>query len=349
MSYSNETSKGASYTLLNLQEISNTSAATSYGEEIEENIKTPVRADMETGPWLIRPSSNVPRKVLTITKCAGTYDPYTKLVVSADEFARGCRETSRGEAEGRFNYSLKDRVAGRIVHLIRNPFEVLVERKRQDLTTPVLHELTALLNASMMHQDTREGFLAWCRIKDSLAMSHAEVSGWSSLSMRGDLKAWFSAVPCSSELFRQIQWHNSAIKASTEMKVPVHHLHYDDYATTYNLTVTGLLQFLDLKAVRDGIPFQVDQGYHVFFDSEHAKKITGFVRAYASPACWLHIERYFTRWSDSAVEAVKNPTRAIVWLLSFPNSVRFCISVIVQPTIFLAHTSVLLSRAPLTP
>jgi hypothetical protein len=206
-----------------------------------------------------------------------------------DACCRGERMLPNGNRT-KVSYSAK--VVKKTVHLIRSPFDNLIARlhlavklrKRKGWNE------TALLD--QFSQSSREGYLAWCNYVDSRHAKDLKKTK----RISSNVKALMKGLPCHSDWFRYVQWHNRAIQVTTEqLQIPVHYLFYEDYSTNYNETVHGLLEFLNLlPAVNEPLPFQPGKTYKsMYYSPEEIQAATRFVRAMATPACWNLLKRYF--------------------------------------------------------
>jgi hypothetical protein len=125
MTYPNS---GTTYTLKLIQQYTNTTTATNYGNE--QNIRNdsiPVHPAMKNGPfprfleWQLPP-----RYILTKTHCGGTSlspDPL-EYVETVRSFEIACRSGSRIENNGELKVTYSMDIPKRAVHLIRSPFDV---------------------------------------------------------------------------------------------------------------------------------------------------------------------------------------------------------------------------------
>jgi hypothetical protein len=176
------------------------------------------------------------------------------------------------------------------VHLIRNPFDNLIarlhlavkRRKRLGWDDEALEQFS---------HSSRASYLAWCNYVDN---RHAKALEKTKL-ISSNVKALMKGLPCHSDWFRYVQWHNRAIQVTTEqLHVPVHYLFYENYSTNYNETLYGLLEFLNLlPAVNEPLSFQPGKTYMSMYSPEEIQAATRFVRAMATPACWNLLKRYF--------------------------------------------------------
>jgi hypothetical protein len=321
------TDQGTSYTIANTQHITNTSAASNYGQDVAAAAPgappppppPPLRIlpGVDSSPFALKPERVLPSLVLTKAHCAGYCDDCRDLVVSLDEFVAGCSETRadrRAEPRG-YDPGL---VVAKAVHLFRDPLDNLVSRKhlgvrarqgRDGAGTDAAANNSSSIewgSGTVVASDTPEGLLAWCRYLDESVIGLA--AGWSSFP--ADFREAFRSVPCASDLFRYVQWHNRAIEAARRLRLPVHYVHYEDYSGAYEETVRGLLDFLELDMTGAGfaraLPFDGrNKSYHDLFrhGGFSMTATAAYLRRLATNETWQHLRRYVDGWYDEAKQA----------------------------------------------
>lgn len=119
---------GTTYTLQLIQQYTNTTTATNYGnEQGVHGTNTPVHPWMEKGPFCRHLGWNLPpRYILTKTHCGGTAmspNP-ADYVETHRSFEIACRSGNRviNDEKNDVTYSMD--IPKRAVHLMRNPFDV---------------------------------------------------------------------------------------------------------------------------------------------------------------------------------------------------------------------------------
>jgi hypothetical protein len=293
--------QGTSYTISNTQHITNTSAASNYGQDLPTESLVRVRPDSEDSPFLLKPERHVPDLVLTKTHCTGFCDDCKTFFVARDDFRAGCGESHVAPHDK--NYYNATALVKKAVHLFRNPFDNLVSRKH--LGVQIRQRDMGRWNGDedVIATDTPEGLLAWCQFVDSSVVNRAV--GWSATS--AEFRSLFRSIPCAAEIYRYVQWHNRAIEATQALQLPVHYMYYEDYSNAYNETVLGLLNFLELNMTREGFDaaLQFDAGqksYDGLFQHRNFSKtaMTAFLRRLASNDTWHHVRRYVDSWYDES-------------------------------------------------
>lgn len=189
----------------------------------------------------------------------------------------------------------------KVVHLFRNPFDNLVSRKHLGVQIRQRDENKWNMKGEVIATDTAEGLLAWCKYIDDSIIDHA--IGWSRYPE--EFQQLFRSIPCAADLFRYVQWHNRAIETTRKMQVPVHYLYYEDYSRSYQDTVLGLLDFLELNLTRAGfdaaLPFNAgNKSYQGLFRHRNFSRtaMRTFLRRLASDETWRHIRQYVETWYD---------------------------------------------------
>jgi hypothetical protein len=264
-----------------------------------------IRPDVDYSPFMLKPDRTVPNLVLTKTHCTGYCDDCRSLLVGLDEFVTGCSETRVNSVAKRQPYSAAVVVA-KAVHLFRDPFDNLVSRKHLGVQIRQRRNSSEWATGSVVASDTPEGLLAWCRFIDESVIDLA--TGWSRLP--SDFQKLFRSLPCASDLFRYVQWHNRAIETTRWLQLPVHYMHYEDYSEAYEETVMGLLDFLELNMTRSGfavaMPFEArNKSYRNLFRHGNFSMtaMAAFLRRLATNETWQHLRRYVDGWYDEAKQA----------------------------------------------
>lgn len=131
MTYPNS---GTTYTLKLIQQYTNTTTATNYGNEHSVHNKSiPVHPELANGPFLRFTDWKLPsRYILTKTHCGGTAlssDPLVYLETMRS-FEVACRSGNRiDDDENKVDTTYSMDVPKRVVHLIRSPFDVRRTKK----------------------------------------------------------------------------------------------------------------------------------------------------------------------------------------------------------------------------
>jgi hypothetical protein len=293
---------GTTYTLNNTQHISNMTTATNYAQEnLETAYYEPVRREMENGPWLRNESLAVPDTILVKTHCTGYGDmqPFDKVVHTYDSFELGCGRGMtpiRGPLMKHHNnktfvdsYYKVDSVSS-AVHLVRDPFNNIVSRMHHGIYRRKTFMGWTDEQANRFNT-TREGMLEWCRYTDGHFWKRRR-NQKPLLNFTWDKKL-FDPVPCHSEYFKYVQWHNYAGQIIANRNLSAHTLYYEDYETNYNQTTAKLFNFLDLPIVQEPLEFKKGKTYRNFFTASELKAARKLVNTLATAETWYLLSRYF--------------------------------------------------------
>jgi len=233
-------------------------------------------------------------------------------MLDSREFELGCeslktQDDDERDEKGHREYYSADLVA-KAVHLFRNPFDNLVARMHHGIKRrsriDSWQRKSRLRKQLSLFTETTDGFESWCYYLDNIlngdmgdALRVLRGGGSNNNNNRIDPRLYRN-LPCHTEWFRYIQWHNNAIEVLNRLNIPVHILYYEEYTTRYNETVRDLLDFLNLKAVHANSPFITGKTYDDLFDDAYRLAATKFAREIASPACWNLVRHYLEQWLD---------------------------------------------------
>ena len=222
------------------------------------------------------------------------------------------------------------------VHLFRHPLDNIVARMHRGIGKRRSMGWTEAQLAKFT--DSKQGLAAWCQLIDARFTTFPKF-----YKVTKQQAKWMRDVPCWSDLFRYVQWHNWAMAMAQDLDLSVHTIFYEDYAARLDKTVTELARFLDLPMVQDSLPFETGKNYDHLFSTKQKWAAAQLIQDWASNECWAHIRNYVTPWlqqditlpsvTDSppklpmanvptlpARKTVDGKEPKIVWLMSFPNS-----------------------------
>jgi len=275
LSYPNS---GTSFTLKLVEKASNRAVATNYGQA-ESNFYNPLHLQP---PFWNGPADLPSTSLLTQTHCGGCHDCKLQrnsafVVPTKESFLMDCSYAYKNTASGKkISISYSPERVEKVVHLLRNPFHNIAAKFQR------VHRLTS------EYHKTATGFRKWCKDVDQ------DADGG-----KGELYEKLKSVPCHSELFKYVQWHNLAHETLKSLKVPYTTVHYEHYANkTQEDTVSSLLDFLELESSEEQPvlePFvqKPTTEYDSYFPDHQIDAITYFVQKLASPATWEDIKDYF--------------------------------------------------------
>ena len=141
-----------------------------------------------------------------------------------------------------------------------------------------------------LFQSNKEGFRKWCQFLHTTGYKDSFESDL----LDDKTKELFAVVPCASDFYRYVQWHNLAIEVAEErLGLPVHTIFYEDYNYKYNETVDNLLHFLELEAVSTPPPFIKGKEYQDYFTPEEQYQVGLLARHLATNKTWALLKHYF--------------------------------------------------------
>jgi Sulfotransferase domain len=269
---------------MNLEVTCNVTTASNYAKGWE--MVLPIQPELVNGPFLHDPEIRVPHYVLTKTHCYGYCDdcpPSEYNITNNQLFEQGCLRTEMPNRTLPIRYDRT--VPVKAVHLYRNPFDNIVARMHL-----AVHKRERQGVDVSLFENSRDGFQKWCAFLDA-KYQRAEDEFFSS-----DVLKLFHGLPCHSDWYRYVQWHNHAYILTEQLNLPVHDLFYEDYTHAYAATVQNLWKFLEVEPRSAPIEFYVGKSYESFFDTDHARKAAMLVQALSLPPVWLGLKRYFERY-----------------------------------------------------
>jgi hypothetical protein len=278
---------GTSYTILNVEKLTNTTTASNYGVDFLPCI--PLRPEWRSGPFVRSPEKQMPEHfILTKTHCGGycmDCGPSTYLH-TPDSFETACLTGQKLHQGFVQSVTYERDIPAKAIHLIRNPFDNLVGRMHLAVKHHLQRGHEAAENYAADYTTTSQGIEAWCAYLDDKYKEQdsatPQLSG-------------FMHVPCRAEWYRYIQWHNLAYNThSDRLDLPVHYLYYDNYTTAYDETVQEVMKFLELPpTVHEFHPFVPGKTYGSLFTVEQAGAAANMVRGLASPPVWQRLQHFF--------------------------------------------------------
>jgi hypothetical protein len=251
---------GTSFTIDNAQQMSNLSMGTNYAQESERPL-VPVRPQLRhDGPWLLNPDLLVPSTVMTKTHCIGFNDQgkLTEELQTYESFERNC---ARGSKYNEVRKTYEDSyysvdIVSSAVHLVRDPISNLVARmhlgkyiRKNEWKPAWTDEQVSVFN------DTVEGVRTWCTLIDGLfwngifrkherALVRGSSSPFAQPLNETAMRMHLAKVPCNSDIFRYVQWHNLALELISKRNLSVHTIFYEDYELDFEKTVADLFEWL---------------------------------------------------------------------------------------------------------
>ena len=286
---------GTSYTSRLIATVTGTHTATNYGTELitqdRKKWKEGVLVDW-VGDSLNR-TVNSPTRGYTLTKthCGGyCFDCLAKRM-NPSAFTKACatgEQAIQNAESGKFqlvkSYTDIEKV-GRAVHIIRDPFDNIVARFHCHLKKNGPSSLEKYPNK---YPNTRDGFRKYChdmgrrwRVKEEKSAAY------------NDLFEWIKDVPCHSDFFRYIQWHNLAFATIAELDIPSMTMNYENYSSDFNSTKNDLLQFLRQDEVNHPPSFITGKTYRHYYTKREIYAISLMFDKLAHPETRKMTQHYF--------------------------------------------------------
>ena len=240
--------------------------------------------------------------VLVKTHCAGFQSQNwneTGIITSKDNFLRGCvtpyhfvpsnNTSTSGRVKQVEACPYEPSLIKRVVHIVRNPLDNVVSRfhlyQRNLFDARAIGFSHSNVTADEALPRSAEGFRAYCDFLDNKTMQSKDAVLF---------REFYSLVPCVSEFFLYIQWHNNAFHA-TSGGIPTHFFYYEDFSgPSFSKTSDALLNFLHLKRSPRGIdtPFLGGKTYEQYYTSDEKRAVARFIDRFASKETKEKLLRY---------------------------------------------------------
>ena len=289
---------GTTYTIKAVRELTRTTTATNYGLEggVKEKESTPAFPDMKdakNGPFLhVIPGReiNIPKLLLTKTHCGGYCSSCMSFIQTPRSFFKACLQGQRGFIEDSkvtsevVSYS--SNLVKKAIHIFKNPFDNVVKRFHVYRKTQAQRH-TDLLDT---YPNNKEGFHKWCKqLNDRAATVLSSIH-----SEEKSLVDAMKDVPCMSEFYRYIHWHNLAFTVTSDLQIPSMLLHYEDYSTRFENVTRELTDFLGLEQVGKAPEFIVKKQYLDYYTEKDKRNIARFIRKFATKPTWQNVHHYLS-------------------------------------------------------
>ena len=221
--------------------------------------------------------------------CSYCTDPES-FVETTRTFLRSCLKGRRGYfPEGtneittvgvRYNPDLVKKV----IHVFRNPLDNTVARFHLD------RKIMARKNADWLkdYPNNKEGFRRWCIHLNAISADVLSSLRWIDSSLEEAMKN----VPCITEFYRYVQWHNLAFAATSDLEVPNFVLHYEDYSSRFEEVTSELITFLELEKVGEAPEFIDNKKYDEYYTPQEKRAISVFIKEFASKPTWRQLKHY---------------------------------------------------------
>ena len=313
---------GTTYTLHLVATVTGMNTATNYGQEPDaqsvkshaiilnhasDSVLTDTDTDGHIPVWSgynlvgdpLKRTMNPPTKgyILTKTHCGGyCFECFVKSQIEHTRdpraFTRACatgqlvQNSTIGKLQAVKAHTQNIKKIGRAVHIIRDPFDNVVSRFQYHLKKLQANNESETL---ARYPSTRDGFRKFCH---DLGRKWTAKEEEESL-IYSDLFEWIKDVPCHSDFFRYIQWHNLAFATSAELGIPSMKLHYESYSSDFNKTKDELLQFLYQDEVNPPPSFIPGKTYRQYYTKGEIYAVSIMFDKLAHPETKRFTRHYF--------------------------------------------------------
>mmetsp|Transcript_14985 Transcript_14985/g.18810 ORF Transcript_14985/g.18810 Transcript_14985/m.18810 type:complete len:653 (+) Transcript_14985:77-2035(+) len=205
-----------------------------------------------------------------------------QYVLAPDGFLDQCVEHASFRGELDLRLDVDDLRRGRVVHMVRDPFSTAAAGYIYEWN---VHRKANNEEWLLHHSKDSEGFIKWCTEMD---MRNKESEG-----VTFDVKTntLLEGVPCHTEIFKWVQWHNNAFIIEEQLSLKVLVVHQEDYSSNSGV-VDNILQFLGRNQVGEAPVFGTENVIG-FYSTEEQEKIVKFIKQIASEKTWNESKNYF--------------------------------------------------------
>lgn len=298
-----------------VHELTRTATAMNYGQAVMSDTgriilntadSIPVYTDHINGPFAFSQTLRLPPSgyVLTRTYCAGHCnqclpDYYVKPPAQHWlECHSGVRFSTkfRGD-DGRGNtitYYDKQ-LPNRYIHLIRSPLTHVAARFEHEFDVWTLQQQFTKI---AMYPNGMVGFRKWCKeYDDELYDGHNFELEKSYYLTDPELQRLAKLIPCHSDFYRVVNWHNNAFKNQDSEEMagkPIKLIYYEDIVANPDIVVDDLLRYLELPKLK----MHYSELYEIahnepYYDENDMRNIKEYVKRLSDDQTWANLSPYF--------------------------------------------------------
>jgi len=297
---------GSDFVIDVIQKLTSRNTASNYGHLVEEasgilsrNVydSAPLFLDRINGPYLFTYHLPLPVKTFipTLSHCGG-YCAHCypgKYVMKRDTFMKKCltgtKFTPSKHNNGENGYGFTEEVqydsslvkkAGIVV---RNPLDVISTR-----FIYFSNSYSVNLDWTQRYEQSRDGFITYCT-EQKIKFGEEESKFYPDNAREAGID-----IPCYSEVYKVVQWHNLVCETLDYMSIPYKHIYYEDFFTDYDDSARDLLEFYGMAHVipiSGTRPDQVRLNQELYTPAE-SKKVLNYIRLLASDCTKKVLSRY---------------------------------------------------------
>ena len=113
-------------------------------------------------------------------------------------------------------------------------------------------------------------------------------------------------LPCLTEFYLYVQWHNLAFATISDLQVPSFTFNYEDYTDRFEAVTDELINFLEVKRVGEAPEFINNKKYGEYYTAQEKHAIATFIKEFATKATWQRVEHYLNDFLDEPKEGVES-------------------------------------------
>jgi hypothetical protein len=182
----------------------------------------------------------------------------------------------------------------KVVHIFRNPLDNVVARFHLD------RKVRARTDPYWLDDfpNNKEGFRSWCSYLNANRVDRLPAT----YQLDSTLIKAMKGVPCITEFYLYVQWHNLAFATTSDLQVPSFVFHYEDYSTRFDDVTDELTEFLGLKKVAEAPEFIADKTYGDYYTKEEKHAIASFIKEFATKPTWQNVEHYLNDFLNHDIQ-----------------------------------------------
>jgi len=277
---------GTEYTMVLTRKITGLSSGTNY----PTNDMSPIYPQ---GPFWNSGGRNFAndQRVLTETHCGPYCDmtcgPRDYIMRDPETFEKLCRTVTHVKSGKNEVYSIHPK---HVVHLIRHPLDNIVSRFHYHFDE---FDRSSQTSFTEKFPRTKEGFQLYCQNNLGYHYSSESINFESAEQKMfpREIRALFEDVPCYSDFYRYVQWHDNALKMHHTFEHKYILTFYEDYEKHYSHTVRRTMGFLGFN-ITDGnlseqkARFTGGKQYHDYYTDDQKTKIWTLIKKISSEEFW---------------------------------------------------------------